>query len=172
MNSENSAPASGRVASLHVHPPEPGKPLNSVKSVELVAGKGIFGNPRYFERISRKTGKPSRRQVTLMAREQIVEHAAALSLETIPPGAVRANIETTGIDLVPLIGRNVAIGGAILHFYEARTPCNQMEKVCQGLRREMESGRQGVLAEVVKDGWINLGDRIMLVETTAKLLQA
>lgn len=163
MNSENSALASGRVASLRVHPPEPGEPLNSVKSVELVAGKGIFGNPRYFERISRKTGKPSRRQVTLMAREEIAGHAATLGLQTIPPGAVRANIETTGIDLVPLIGRNVAIGGAVLHFYEARTPCNQMDKVCQGLRNEMEDGRQGVLAEVVQGGSVPVGAEIKLM---------
>src|SRR5256885_7561570 len=50
--------------------------------------------PRYFGRVSRNSGKPSRRQLSLIEREQIAEHAAPLGLETIAPGAVRANIET------------------------------------------------------------------------------
>src|ERR1044071_9209504 len=38
--------SSGRVASLHLHPREPGEPLTSVESFELV--QGIQDNPRYF----------------------------------------------------------------------------------------------------------------------------
>ena len=90
----------GRVVSLHLHPAKPGMPLNPVDFVDVVAGKGIDGEPRYFGRISQATGQPSRRQVSLIEREQIVEHAASLGLEIIPPGAVRANIETLGIDLI------------------------------------------------------------------------
>src|SRR5579859_1105677 len=164
MNSENDAGRKGQVASLHLHPQEAGEPLTPVKSIELVAEKGIAGNPRYFGRLSRSTGKPSRRQVTLMAREEIAAHAATLGMESIAPGTVRANIETVGIDLVPLIGRNVKIGEAILHFYEARTPCNKMDEICQGLRREMESDRQGVLAEVVQDGRINVGSHVCVTD--------
>ena len=154
------------MASLHLHPVEPGEPLTPVKEIELVANQGIAGNPRYFGRISKTTGKPSRRQVTLMAREEIAAHAATLGMQTIAPGTVRANIETAGIDLVPLIGKDVAIGSAVLHFYEARTPCNKMDEICQGLRKEMESGRQGVLAEVIQDGRINVGDEIIVVKSS------
>jgi MOSC domain-containing protein YiiM len=167
MNLQKRTGVFGRVASLHLHPREPGDPLTSVTSFELVAGKGIAGNPRYFDHISRKTGKPSRRQVTLMACEQIAEHAAALGLETIAPGAVRANIETTGIDLGALIGQNIKIGKAILHFYEARTPCSKMDEICQGLRCEMEGSRQGVLAEVLQGGKVSVGDEILLASTAA-----
>ena len=52
--------------------------------------------------------------MTLIEREQIAEHAAALGLPSIPPGAVRSNIETTGIKLISLLGREVEIGGAVL----------------------------------------------------------
>src|SRR5262245_6923070 len=104
----------GRVASLHLHPTKPGALLTSVESIEVVADKGVAGEPRYFGRVSQSTGKPRRRQVSLIEREQIAEHAAALGLQTIHPGAVRANIETTGVDLVSLLGQQVEIGGATL----------------------------------------------------------
>jgi MOSC domain-containing protein YiiM len=97
-----------------------------------------------------------------MAREQIGEHAAALGLETIPPGAVRANIETVGIELMDLLDRDLSIGEAVLRLYEARTPCHKMDAVCEGLTNLMENNRQGVLAEVVQSGRIRVGDGISL----------
>src|SRR6516164_4361951 len=110
MGDKNSMAQVGRVASLHLHPGIPGSSLKSVEMVDLVQAKGIQDDTRYFGRVSQTTGQPSRRQVTLMEREQIEEHAAALGMERIPPGAVRSNVETTGIDLVALVGREVSIG--------------------------------------------------------------
>ena len=132
--------------------------------IEVVADKGIKGEPRYFGRISQSTGEPSRRQVSLIEREQIDGHAAALGLERIAPGSVRSNIETVGVNLAELVGRRVAIGEAVLFLYEARTPCARMDAVCMGLRALMEGGRQGVMAQVVKSGRIRLNDPIALVE--------
>src|ERR1041385_1001418 len=140
------AELAGSVASLHLHPENAGDPLRSVEAIELVAGKGIRGNPRKFGVM--KEGRPSRRQVTLIEREQIAEHAATLGLESIPPGAVRANVETTGVNLIALIGREVRIGSAVLFLHEARTPCEKMDAICVGLRELMEDRRQGVLATV------------------------
>lgn len=135
--------------------------MQSVNEIELVAGKGIAGESRYFGKISRRTGQPSRRQVSLMEREQIAEHAAALGLQSIAPGAVRANIETTGIDLIQLIGKQIQIGDAVLFLYEARKPCEQMNTICAGLRDLMENSRQGVMAEVVRPGTIRCRDLIL-----------
>lgn len=148
------------MASLHLHPTEPGTPLQTVSEIHAVAGKGIEGEPRYFGKISRKTGKPSRRQLTLIEREQIAEHAASLGLQSIAPGMVRANIETEGVDLIELIGRKVKIGGAILLLYEGRAPCEKMDAICAGLRGLMENNRQGVLAEIVQSGTIRGRDVI------------
>jgi MOSC domain-containing protein YiiM len=148
------------VVSLHLHPAESGDPLQPVNEIKVVEGKGIFGEPRYFGKISRRTGQPSRRQVSLMEREQIAEHATALGLQSITPGAVRANIETEGVDLIQLIGKRVKIGEAILFFYEGRTPCQQMDAICVGLRSLMENNRQGVMAEVIQSGAIRVQDGI------------
>jgi hypothetical protein len=160
MNSPMSPGLVGRVASLHLHPKEPGAVMQNVEQIEVIESKGILDEPRYFGRKSRETGAVSKRQVTLMEREQIGEHAAALGLESIPPGAVRSNIETTGIELVSLIGKEVEIGGAILLLYGARDPCEQMDAICQGLRDLMMNNRQGVLAQVIRAGKIQVGDGI------------
>lgn len=154
------AESAGRVASLHLHPEKPGETLRTVERIEVVEQKGILGNPRKFGVVSRATGAPSKRQVTLIEREQIAEHAATLGLQTIVPGAVRSNIETFGVNLIELIGREVQIGDAILLFYEARTPCEKMDRICQGLRSLMKNSKQGVLAQVVRGGVIRTGDEV------------
>jgi MOSC domain-containing protein YiiM len=163
MNTHSAPALLGQVASLHLHPAEDGAPLQSVESIELVAAKGIVGDARYFGRLSRSTGQPTRRQVTLIEREQIAEHAAALGLPAIPPGAVRSNIETEGINLVSLLGRQIQIGDALLFLYAPRDPCSKMDAICQGLRARMMDNRQGVLAEVVRSGTIRCGAAIRVL---------
>jgi MOSC domain-containing protein YiiM len=149
----------GRVASLHLHPETGGEPLSTVDAVDVVEEKGIVGNGRYFGRIKKETGEPSRRQVSLIEREQIAAHASALGA-AIGPGAVRSNIETSGIDLVALVGKHVRIGTAELFLYDTRDPCGKMDAVAQGLRERMENGKQGVMARVTKSGTIRIGDAI------------
>jgi MOSC domain-containing protein YiiM len=132
-----------------------------------VTQKGILGNLRYFDRASRTTHQPSRRQVSLIEREQISGHAVALGLETIPPGDVRANIETLGVDLIALLGQTVQVGEAVLLFFEPRKPCSKMDAICAGLRALMADNRQGVLAEVIQSGRIRVGDTLLPVQSPA-----
>lgn len=149
----------GKVASLHLHPAVAGEPLLSVSEIHAEAGKGIVGNNRKYNKKDRH-GQPSKRQITLIAREQIAEHAAALGLPEIAPGDVRSNIETAGIDLISLIGQKVKVGEAVLLFCEARTPCPKMDRVAPGLQKIMGNSRQGVLAQVISPGAIRVGDKI------------
>ncbi len=154
--------ASPQVASLHLHPDQPGTALSQVEIIQVVEGQGIQGDVRYFGRLSQSTGKVTRRQVSLIEREQIAEHATALGLNGIAPGRVRANIETTGIDLVPLVGKEIEIGEAVLFLYEPRDPCAKMDAICQGLRERMMPQKQGVMAEVRRSGRIGVGDSIRI----------
>jgi MOSC domain-containing protein YiiM len=151
----------GKVASLHLHPATSGDPLQSVDEIRAEAGNGLVGDARFFGRKDRK-GEPSRRQISLMAREQIAQHATTLHLAEIAPGAVRANIETAGIDLLALLGQQVKVGGAVLLFYEARKPCPKMDLVTPGLQKLMANGQQGVMAQVICSGDIRVGDEIQL----------
>ncbi len=136
--------------------------MTDTPQIEVVAGKGILGEPRYFERKNR-SGQPSRRHITLIEREIVGQHADALKTP-IEPGVVKSNIETTGVDLISLIGKTVQIGDALLNFYEPRLPCDQMDRIIPGLRLRMCDKRQGVIAEVVKSGRIKIGDELRVIE--------
>jgi len=158
----------GRVASLHLHSREPEAPMLAVGQITLVEGKGIVEDVRYFDRKNRE-GKPRKRQVTLIEREQIGEHAAVLGLPGIAPGKVRSNIETDGISLTDCIGKQLQIGEAVLLIYEPRTPCAQMDAVAPGLRELMKNNRQGALAQVIRSGTVRLGDSIRLLSGRVKV---
>jgi len=160
---QTTQPPFGQVASLHLHPAVPGAPLQSTTEVQMIVGKGIDGDDRYFGQLSRNAGKPTRRQVTLIEREQIAEHAVALGMKSIAPGLVRSNVETTGIDLISLVGEEVEVGEAVLFLHTSRDPCEKMDAICQGLRERMLPDRQGVLAEVRRSGKVRIGDRIKVV---------
>ena len=125
----------------------------------VVAEKGIEknGEGRLFER-------GSKRQVSLIEREQLAEHENALGHPGFAPGDVRSNIETEGIDLISLKGKQIQIGEAVLLLYEARTPCWKMDELIVGLRARMEEERQGMLAQVISGGIIRAGDPILPVD--------
>ena len=121
---------------------------------------GEPGRPRISTQIYRSRAAGLIPVTTLDA-----EHAAALGLSTITPGAVRSNIETTGINLIALLGRDIEVGEAVLRLYEPRDPCAKMDAICQGLRARMMNQRQGVLAEVVRGGKVCVGDAILMRDT-------
>ncbi|MEE2947774.1 MAG: MOSC domain-containing protein [Verrucomicrobiota bacterium] len=161
-HSENQA--IGRVASLHIHPPNPGETMLSVNSITIETNAGIVGNTRYWQRQSRFTGKPTNRQISLIEREQIEEHANALGLPCIEAGLVRSNIETKGIDLVTLLNRKIRVGEATLYIAATRDPCHKMDKITPGLRERMMDNKQGVLARIVLSGGIRIGDTIQSID--------
>jgi MOSC domain-containing protein YiiM len=149
----------GRVASLHIHPEKSGTEMVSVSTIDVEADNGIVQDKRYFGRRS-QSGQPSKRQITLIEREQIGEHAAALGCSGFPPGVVRSNIETEGMNLVPLAGMTLQIGSAKVLIGAPRDPCEKMDAIKPGLRDLMEDGRQGVIAQIVESGTIRVGDVI------------
>ena len=148
----------GRVASLHIHPAKPGLSLIAVQSFHLVAQKGIEEDVRYFGRTNRFNGQPSRRQLSVIEREQILSHAKSFGIDNFAPGLVRSNIETTGILLRDWLGCEVQIGQAVVLFYEPRTPCPKMDAIQPGLQERMKEARQGVMAQIIRSGQVKIGD--------------
>lgn len=155
---------SGTVASIHLHPSDRSKGLSSVDSVEFVAEAGLRGDQRYFGRKNRSTGGPSKRQVTLIERETLSRHAAALGIPPLAPGIARSNIETSGIDLSATVGRQLRVGTAVLLVVEPRTPCEKMDAIAPGLRTLMEAPNQGIIARVLESGYARIGDPIELLD--------
>jgi MOSC domain-containing protein YiiM len=94
-----------------------------------------------------------KRQVLLIDRETL----EAMSLV---PGIVRENITTEGLNVNSLVtGQQLRVGEARLEVSAVCTPCDQLEKIRPGLRKEFW-GRRGMLCRIVEGGTIRRGDPI------------
>ena len=86
-----------------------------------------------------------------------IETLNAMNLE---PGVIRENITTEGLNVNGLqIGQHLRAGQTLLEVTAICTPCDQLEKVRHGLRRELY-GRRGMLCRVLKGGTVIPGDPI------------
>ncbi len=95
----------------------------------------------------------SKRQVLLMDNE-------TLEGMDLRPGSIRENITTQGLNVNGLaLGQRLRVGEARLEVSAVCTPCDQMEKIRPGLRRELR-GRRGMLCRVIAGGMIRRGDTI------------
>jgi len=76
------------------------------------------------------------------------------------PGIIRENITTRGINVDGLaVGQRLRVGDAQLEVRLPCTPCDLLEKIRPGLRRELR-GRRGMLCRVIAGGTIRQGDSI------------
>ena len=120
--------------------------MEPLEEARVIANKGLDGCAH-----ARSGG---RRQVLLVDRETL----EAMDLR---PGVIRENITTEGINVNGLtLGQRLRVGGEVtLEVSRVCTPCDQLEKVRPGLRRELY-GRRGMLCRVVEGGVLRPGDSI------------
>jgi MOSC domain-containing protein YiiM len=131
-------------------------PMEELEEVRVIREVGLDGCAH-----ARAGGGP--RQVLLVDRETL----EAMELR---PGVIRENITTDGIDVNGLaLKQELRIGEVRLEVSEICHPCDQLEKVRPGLRREMR-GRRGMLCRVLEGGMIRRGDTIEKVSSAATLL--
>ncbi len=122
--------------------------MEEVETVEAVADLGFAGCSH-----ARKGGN---RQVLLVDKE-------TLDAMELRPGIIRENITTEGLNVNGLaLGERLRIGSVLLQVSAVCTPCDQLEKVRPGLRREMY-GRRGMLCRVLEGGTIRAGNAIQRV---------
>ncbi len=119
--------------------------MEELSEVQAVADAGFEGC------VHARTDGP--RQVLLMDRE-------TLDAMGLMPGILRENITTEGMNVNGLpLGQTLRIGDVRLEVSAVCTPCNLMEKIRPGLRKELY-GRRGMLCRVVEGGTIRRGDTI------------
>ena len=119
--------------------------MEELREAHLVVGVGLEGCAH---------ARPGeRRQVLLVDRETL----EAMNLQ---PGILFENITTAGLDVNGLpIGQQLRIGQARVEVSMVCTPCDQMESIRPGLRKELW-GRRGMLCRVLEGGVIRPGDPI------------
>lgn len=122
--------------------------MDPLSTATLVAGKGVEGS----------VGRSTRRQVTLLDREQWERATAALG-GGIDPGLRRANILLSGIPLVETRGRTLRIGATLLRIGGETTPCERMDEAFAGLQEALRADwGGGAFAQVLVGGEIRVGD--------------
>jgi MOSC domain-containing protein YiiM len=120
-------------------------PMEELSEVRAVDDAGFEGCAH-----ARPAGK---RQVLLVDRETL----EAMDLQ---PGLIRENITTDGLNVNSLqIGQLLRVGEARLEVSALCTPCDQMEAIRPGLRKELW-GRRGMLCRVLQGGVIRRGDSV------------
>ncbi|QQK74417.1 MOSC domain-containing protein [Salicibibacter cibarius] len=131
----------------------------SVHSIRAVPGKGLEGD-RYYHKAghwSHNGNLP--RDVTLVDIETLerVEKEYDIVIE---PGEHRRNIETKGVDLSQLIGREFRIGYIALQGIRVCEPCAHLVDLTgkQPLLKGLV--HSGLVAEILTDGVMNVGDQI------------
>jgi len=126
--------------------PQKRLPMAEAESVDVICDRG-FANCAHG-----RSG--SKRQVLVVDKETL----DAMNLQ---PGIIRENITTSGLNVNGLlIGERLRIGPVLLEVSAVCTPCDQLEKVRPGLRRELW-GRRGMLCRVLEGGAIHKGDTIL-----------
>lgn len=135
------------MASVHnlFRAPKKHVPMEELREARLLADFGLEGCAHA------RVG--AGRQVLLVDRE-------TLEAMELAPGILRENITTDGLNVNSLqIGQLLRIGDAHLEVAMVCTPCNQMERIRPGLRKELW-GRRGMLCRVLQGGRIHTGDSI------------
>jgi len=123
----------------------PRLPMEEVVEVHALEDSGLEGCAHA------RTGSPG--QVLLV-------DSVTLELMELSPGIIRENITTRGINVNGLeTGQRLQVGAAQLEVSMVCTPCDLLEKIRPGLRRELR-GRRGMLCRVLARGVIRQGDRI------------
>ena len=144
------APPEGRVEEILVYPERRG-PARECDEVIAVAGVGLAGDHRR---------NPSR-AVTLLSIEAWEEAMAEIGAG-LPPRARRANLVVRGLDLGPLVGRRLGIGGAEVVVRGETVPCERMDLQRAGLQEALRPAvRGGVFGPVERSGLIRLGDPVV-----------
>ena len=148
-------PRAGRVEWIGLRAAR-GADLESVASVEAIAGKGLAGDHSANK-------KETKRQVTLIMAEHLATAASVLGIEAVHPRLTRRNIVVSGINLTSLKGKRFRLGDAELELGAECHPCSRMETNLGPGGYNAMRGHGGWCAVVVQGGTISVGDSLTVI---------
>lgn len=130
-------------------------PMESLELASVTTASGVANDFR---------GKPSGRQVTLLARESWQAICQKLG-EDLPWQTRRANLYIQGINLEQTTGQVIQIGQLKLLITQETDPCKRMKEVHDGLFEAMaDEWRGGVCCQVIQTGEIKIGDKVEITD--------
>lgn len=141
-----------------------GEPMVKVDEVKAVKDGGLEGD-RYMTRTGYWTNVDEC-QVTLIQGETLDQIEKETDVR-VQDGEHRRNIVTRGVELEKLVGRQFAVGEAVMIFDRPRPPCGYIQGITQkGMTKALGGMRGGICARVLKSGVIRPNDTVEVVEAT------
>ena len=130
------------------------KEIEKKESVEVITSKGIVGD-RYFHEFN-----GDREQITLIESENIDYYNRTFNTN-FNYLQFRRNIVTKGIELNPLVGKNIFVGKIKLKVTDLCRPCKDLQIGLNQTNIIKEFLRKGGLrCEILTSGNIKIGDKI------------
>ena len=153
---------------------EPGMPKFEVDAIQLLENFGVEGDYHAGEFVRHRylakkdPTRPNLRQV-LLIDTTILAYLAGQGIH-LQPGWTGENIILDGIAVMTLpLGTQLEIGEAVLEITEVRNPCYQLDEMHPGLLKAVETSgsgpdprNAGMLARIIKGGWIRPGDVVIV----------
>ena len=137
--------------------PKPDQGMKDIYTVTTIAGKGIVGD-RYFSE-----NNDNNNQLTLIESENI-DFYNKISDQEISYIDFRRNIITKGIELNPLIGKELQIGSTKIKVHKLCEPCLELQnKLQQTNFVKRLTHRGGLRCEILTSGLITVNDDIELI---------
>lgn len=130
----------------------------SVERIRALVGRGLEGD-RYAAGIGTFSDRPGKRDVTLIESEALEAYARE-SGRKLSAAEARRNLLTQGVRLNDLVGRQFEVGVVRLRGLRLSEPCTHLMRLThpETLRGLLHRG--GLVAEVLCDGELAVGDRI------------
>ena len=138
----------GRVGGIAIRE-RSGAPMRERASAEIRTQSGVEGDCR---------GKPGKRQVTVLSREDWEAACAEVDVE-LAWTLRRANLLVEGVDLSAPPGSRLRVGSALLEVTGETDPCVRMDETKPGLFAALDKdARGGVCCRVIESGHVSTGD--------------
>jgi MOSC domain-containing protein YiiM len=148
----------GNVEAIYIAEEQSGA-MSPIDEVTALPGQGLEGD-RYFNKSGTfsKKNDPGR-DLTLIEREAIEAAEAKYDVD-LSKGAPRRNIQTRGVPLNHLVGKQFMIGNVRVKGVKLCEPCGHLESLTQEGVRQALIHRGGLRVDIIEGGSIKVGDQI------------
>lgn len=171
----------GRVETILLRPGRKQRAVTAERA-EARVGLGLLGDR---SAATRQADPKRRRQVTLIQAEHLSAVAALLDRPAIDPADLRRNVVVSGLNLLaarsPLRDQALqlvfgaapdAAEGAVFEVSGPCEPCSAMETALGFGGYNAMRGHGGVTARVLREGWIEVGMPVWVIEDPAESFAA
>ena len=131
----------------------------SVERAQALTGRGLEGD-RYSAGTGTFSDRPGKRDVTLIELEALEAYERE-SGKKLSPAESRRNLLTQGVRLNDLVGREFQVGVVRLRGLRLSEPCTHLMRLTHPETLRGLVHRGGLVAEVLSDGELRVGDGIV-----------